>query len=157
MGRPTKYVVALKDEERERLQALVRRGKAAVRQVTRARILLLADARQKQEAITAALGVCRGTVQRVCKRYFEEGLAQALGERPRPGAQRRLDGKQEAFLIALACSDAPEGRTCWTMQLLAGRLVELGVVEAISDETVRRVLKKGGSSRGGTSSGASER
>jgi transposase len=143
MGRPTKYPVALKDEERARLQGLVRRGKAAARQVTRARILLLADAKRPQTEITAALQVSRGTVQRVCKRYCEEGLDAALAERPRPGARRKLDGKQEATLVALACSDAPEGRSCWTMQLLADRMVELQVVDRISDETVRRTLKRG--------------
>lgn len=144
MGRPTKYPVTLKDEERERLQSLVRRGKASVRQVTRARILLLADQKEPQKQIVAALQVSRGLVQRICKRYCEEGLDQALEERPRPGAQRKLTGKQEAVVIALACSEAPEGRSCWTMQLLADKLVELQVVDSISDETVRRVLKKKG-------------
>lgn len=155
MGRPAKHPVRLKDDEQARLQRLVRRGQAPVRQVTRARILLLAAAGQTQEAITAALGVCRGTVQRVCQRYAEEGLETALGERPRPGAPPKLDGKQQAFLVALACTEAPEGRSWWTMQLLADKLVALGVVADISDETVRRVLEKGGSSRGGRSSGAS--
>ncbi len=79
---------------------------------------------------------------RICKRFVEEGLEAALRDRPRPGAQRQLDGKQEALLIALACSVPPDGRTRWTMQLLANKLVELRVVEAISDETVRRTLKK---------------
>lgn len=157
MGRPTKYGVALSEDERQQLGGLVRRGKTAARQVTRARILLLADAKEPQKTIMAALGVCRKTVQEICKRYCEEGLEAALGEKPRPGGKPRLDGKQEAFLIALTCTDAPEGRACWSMQLLADRLVELGVVEEISGETVRRVLKKGGSIRGGTSSGASRR
>jgi transposase len=81
-------------------------------------------------------------VERIRKRFVEEGLEAALTERPRPGGQRKLDGKQEAFLIALACSTPPEGRICWTMQLLANRLVALRIVDAISDETVRRTLKK---------------
>jgi transposase len=87
-------------------------------------------------------------VERVRKRFVEAGLEAALRERPRPGGQRKLEGKQEAFLIALACSTPPEGRTSWTMQLLAYKLVELRVVDAISDETVRRTLKKTRSSRG---------
>ncbi len=144
MGRATKYPVTLKDEERSRLQSLVRRGKASVRQVTRARILLLADRQGPQKQIVEALQVSRGLVQRICKRYGEEGLEAALEERPRPGAQRKLTGRQEAVVIALACSEAPEGRSCWTMQLLADKLVEMQVVDSISDETVRRVLKKKG-------------
>src|SRR3989304_3215971 len=90
-----------------------------------------------------ALLVGLATVARTRQRFVEGGLEWALTERPRPGAARKLDGKAEAFLIALACTDAPEGRECWTMQLLADRLVELGLVEEISDETVRRTLKRG--------------
>jgi hypothetical protein len=87
-------------------------------------------------------------MERIRKRFVDEGLEAALCERPRPGGQRKLDGKQEAFLIALACSTPPQGRTSWTMQLLAAKLVELQVIDAISDETVRRTLKKTSSSRG---------
>ena len=82
------------------------------------------------------------TVRNIRKRFATEGLEAALQERPRPGAQPKLDGKQEALLVALACSAPPEGREHWTMHLLADRLVELEAVESISDETVRRVLKK---------------
>jgi Homeodomain-like domain len=82
-------------------------------------------------------------------------LERALTEKPRPGGRAKLDGRQEAFLIALACSQAPEGRSRWTMQLLADQLVELQIVEAISDETVRRTLKKTRSNPGARSSGAS--
>jgi Homeodomain-like domain len=81
-------------------------------------------------------------VQRVRKRYCQKGLDYALTELPRPDAQPRLEGKQEAYLVAPDCSDAPEGRTCWTMQLLVKKLVQLNLVEEISDETGRRVLKK---------------
>jgi transposase len=91
------------------------------------------------------------TVERVRKRFVEEGLEAALSERPRPGARRKLDGRQEAYLVALASSDPPEGKKYWSMQLLADSLVELEIVEEISDvsdETVRRMLKKGTSSRG---------
>jgi transposase len=88
------------------------------------------------------------TVERVRERFVEEGLEAALSERPRPGARRELDSRQEAYLVALASSDPPEGKKHWSMQLLADRLVELEIVEEISDETVRRTLKRGPSSRG---------
>jgi transposase len=137
-----RYVVTLADEEHTQLLALTKKGRVAARRLTRAHILLQAAAGATQEAIAAALHIGRATVVRICKRFVEEGLEAALRDRPRPGAQRKLDGKQGAFLIALACSSPPEGRTCWSMQLLADKLVELRVVDAISDETVRRTLKK---------------
>lgn len=137
-----KFRVRLKDEEREQLRDMLRGGEGKVRRVRRAQILLLADEGRGQEAIAAALQVSRGTVQRVSQRYCEEGLAAALDERPRPGGKPMLNAKAKAHLVALACSDAPEGRQCWTLQLLADKLVELQVVESISDETVRRTLKK---------------
>jgi transposase len=114
----------------------------SARKLTRAHVLLQADAGATDNAIAAALSIGTATVERLRKRFVEEGLEAALTERPRPGSQRKLAGKQEAFLIALACSTPPEERQCWTMQLLADKLVELQVVEAISDETVRRTLKK---------------
>jgi transposase len=137
-----RYVVTLTDEERAQLLALTKKGRVAARRLTRAHILLQADAGATQDAIAAALHIGRATVVRICRRFIEEGLEAALRDRSRPGAQRKLNGKQEAFLIALACSPPPEGRKCWTMQLLANQLVERRVVEAISDETVRRTLKK---------------
>jgi transposase len=137
-----RYVITLTDEERVQLLALTKKGRVAARRLTRAHILLQADAGTTQDAIAAALHIGRATVVRICRRFIEEGLEAALRDRSRPGAQRKLDGKQEAFLIALACSPPPEGRKSWTMQLLANQLVELRVVEAISDETVRRTLKK---------------
>jgi transposase len=143
-----RYLVTLSEDERAHLLALTKKGTLSARKLTRAHILLQADAGAMDAAIAAALHVGIATVERVRKRFVEEGLEGALRERPRPGGHRKLDGKQEAFLIALACSTPPEGRTCWTMQLLAGKLVELRVVDAISDETVRRTLKKTSSSRG---------
>lgn len=137
-----RYVVTLTDEEHAQLLALTKKGRVAARRLTRAHILLQADAGATQDAIAAALHIGRATVVRICRRFIEEGLEAALRDRSRPGAQRKLNGKQEAFLIALACSPPPEGRKCWTMQLLANQLVERRVVEAISDETVRRTLKK---------------
>jgi transposase len=105
-------------------------------------ILLLADEGRTDQQIATATGAGRSTVERLRKRFAGDGLDAALNDRPRSGAPPKFDGKQEAMLIALACSDAPEGRTCWTAELLANRAVELGVVESISETTVRRILKK---------------
>ena len=152
-----KYIVELTVEEREHLRTLVRRGKLSARRMNRARILLLADHGRTDEQIWTALQIGKCTVERTRQRFVEEGLEAALSERPRPGKARKLDGKQEAFLVALACSDPPEGYERWTMQLLADCLVELKVVDSIVDETVRRVLKKTTSNRGRKRSGASRR
>jgi transposase len=108
-------IVTLTDDERAHLRALTKKGKVAARKLTRAHILLQADAGGRDAAIAAALHVGIATVERVRKRCVEAGLEAALGERPRPGAQRKLDGKPEAFLIALACRTPPEGRPSWTM------------------------------------------
>jgi putative transposase len=143
-----KYIVTLTDDERAHLVALTKRGKVAARRLTRAHLLLQAEAGLADAAIAQALHIGTATVERLRMRFVEEGLEAALSERPRPGGRRKLDGRQEAFLIALACTTPPEGRACWTMQLLADKLVEIQVVEAISDETVRRTLKKTSSSRG---------
>jgi transposase len=142
------YIVTLADDERAQLLALTKRGTVSARRLSRTHILLQADTGLSDDAIAQALHIGTATVERIRKRFVEDGLEAALSERPRPGGQRKLAGKQEAFLIALACSAPPEGRACWTMQLLANRLVELQVVEAISDETVRRTLKKTPLSRG---------
>ena len=140
-----KYVVDLSREERERLEGLTSKGRSAARKIRRGRILLLADEGLKDKEIAEALNAAVSTVERVRKRFVEEGLEAALSERPRIGGalQRKLDGKGEAYLVALACSEPPEERERWTMQLLADRLVE-----EISNETVRRSLKKGTLSRG---------
>jgi transposase len=150
-----RYKVTLTDEERGQLQALIAAGKAAARKLAHARILLKADASPggpawTDQRIVEALEVGVATVERVRQRFVEEGLEAALGRKKpdRPSRQRKLDGRAEARLIALACSAPPQGRTEWTMKLLADRLVELEVVDAVSDETVRRVLKKTRSSRG---------
>jgi transposase len=152
-----KYLVKLSPDERARLEAMVRGGRASVRRVKRALILLAVDAGHKDEDIAAAVHVHRTTVEHARKRFAEEGLEAALNERPRPGSARMLDGRQEAYLIALACSDPPEGRAKWTLRLLANRLVELEIVDEISHHTVHRVLKRGSLSPGSASSGASPR
>lgn len=157
MPRPKKYVVELTEEQRSYLLELLRKGEGQARMLTRARILLLSAEGKTDRFIADTLKVNPQTVRNIRKRFAEEGLEGALKERPRPGAQSKLNGKQEAFLVALACSDPPEGREHWAIQLLADRLVELGVVESISDETVRRVLKKTTSSLGKRSSGVSPR
>jgi putative transposase len=110
-----RYMVTLTEDERAHLIALTKKGPVAARQLARAHILLQANAGGMDAAMAAALHVGIATVERVRKRFVEEGLEAALCERPRPGGQRKLDGKQEAFLIALACSPPPEGRTAWTM------------------------------------------
>ena len=157
-----RYLVTLAPDERDHLNGLLRKGKAAALVLTRARILLKADQADGGPAwddarIADALGVGERTVGRVRQRFVERGFEAALRRKPqdRPSRERKLDGAAEARLVALACSKAPSGRAEWTMQLLADKLVELGVVDAVSDETVRRALKKTPSSRGRRSSGAS--
>jgi len=152
-----RYVVELSEEERASLRALTQKGKASARMIRRAHVLLLADTGKTDEAIALALSMGVATLERLRKRFVLEGLSAALQERPRPGARAKLDAKAEAFLIALACSDPPKGRSVWTTQLLADQMVALGKVESLSDETVRRILKKGGPSRGCTAPGASPR
>ncbi len=150
-----KYKVTLTAEERQQLRDLVHAGKAAAKKLAHARILLKADAAPGGPAwldqrVADAVEVSVATVERVRQRFVEEGLDAALNRKPRerPARESKLDGRGEARLIALACSAPPEGRKEWTMKLLADRLVELEVVDTISDETVRRALKKTRSSRG---------
>jgi transposase len=143
-----KYIVDLDERERDELEQLTTKGRSGARKIRRARILLLADEGRIDKEIASFLGSAVTTVERVRKRFVEEGLEAALSERPRPGAARKLDGRQEAFLMALACSETPEGKGHWSMRMLAERLVELDVVDEISDETVRRTLKRGTSNRG---------
>ena len=150
-----KYVVGLRPEERESLVALTRKGKASARRIKRASILLAADDGAKDEAIAEKVGVHRVTVENIRKRCVEEGVDAALSDRPRPGKARLLSGRQEAYLVALTGSTPPDGRARWTMQLLADKIVELKVIDSISDETVRRVLKRGTSNPGSFDNGVS--
>lgn len=151
-----KYHVDLTPEERTILEHLIQRGKSSARKLTRARILLSAEEGLTDEEIALALTVSIATVERTRQRFVEANL-EALNERPRPGGQCKLTGKQEAHLIAVACTPAPEGQPRWTLQLLAEKVVELGFAESIARETVRQVLKKTRSSLGGTSSGVCPR
>jgi transposase len=141
--------VDLDEHERNELEQLTTKGRSGARKIRRARILLLADEGRTDKEIASFVGSAVTTVERVRKRFIEESVEAALSERSRPGAARKLDGRQEAFLMALACSDAPEGKAnWWSMRMLAERLVELEVVDEISGETVRRTLKRGTSNRG---------
>jgi transposase len=153
----SKYIVDLTDEEREQLLQLLRKGKSAARKLTRARILLKADEQLTDEQVAQALHLGSATVGRVRQRFVEEGLESALNERPRPGQRRKLSGKQEAHLIAVACSSPPQGHGRWSLRLLAGKVVELGLANSISPETVRKLLKKQSLSPGRKSNGASRR
>ncbi len=137
-----KYLINLSAEEQQHLTDLTRKGSVKARQFKRAMILLKADEGLTDAQIMAAINVSRPCVERIRKRFVEGGLERALNEDPRPGQRRKLDGRGEAQLIATACSQAPEGHDHWTIRLLAGRLVELGVVDSISHETVRLTLKK---------------
>ncbi len=143
-----KYIVDLTPEEKAYLQTLIKKGKRSAGQIRRSHILLLAHEGKTDITIAEILHTGVRTVERTRQKFVEGGIDWALSERPKPPQSRKLNGKQEALLIATACSDPPEGRTKWTMQLLADRLVTLGVVDSISDETVRRTLKKTMSNRG---------
>jgi transposase len=143
-----KYPVILSDTERVQLKNLIAAGTAPARKLTHARILLKADQSPEgpawvDEQVAEAVEVSQPTVSRVRKQYFEEGMEAALNRRP-PNREyhRKLDGKQEARLVALACSKPPQRQARWSLRLLADRMVELEVVEDISYQTVRRTLKK---------------
>lgn len=136
-----RYQVALSDAERQDLQALVKGGTQAVRTIERAQILLAADAGIADETIAASVAVGTATVYRTKRRFVVEGNVEAaLREQPRPGAARKLSGKEEALLVATACSAPPAGRARWTLELLAGTLVRLTGHDDLSRETVRRRL-----------------
>ena len=144
-----KYIVRLSGEERKSLKSLVSSGKGPARMFTRARILLKANVGKDgpgwpDEKIADALDVTIQTIERIRKQLVEEGLEAVLRRRKyvQKVSRKKLDGDAEAHLIALACADAPEGYTRWSLRLLADKMVELGYVESISHEAVRRVLKK---------------
>jgi len=149
-----KYIVDLSVEERTQLEQFTTTGRHAADQITRARILLKADSNQRGGSwhdleIAAALDVGITTVERVRRRFVELGLKASLARQPGGGRKQHcLNGEQEAHLVALVCSDAPNGRARWTMRLLADQMVQLGHVESVSHETVRQTLKKTNSSRG---------
>ena len=146
--------VPLTDEDRTTLSALTRKGTIAARKLARAPMLRLADDGTPDADSVAALGVGRSTVERTRKQSVAGGLEAALNERPRPGVKPKLEENQEADLLALACRPPPTDQGKGTRQLLASRLIQLGSVGEIADETGRRTLKKPSSSPGKRSSGA---
>ena len=144
-----RWIVRLEGEERQRLQGLVRVGKAAAYKIRHAHVLLAADESGEGPGLTdseiaAALGITTRSIERLRRRFVEDGLEGCLERKKQRGSSllRKLDGAKEARLVALACSPAPPGRQRWTLRLLADRLVVLEVVESISYETVRQTLKK---------------
>ena len=143
-----KYIVTLTEAERRMLREMVSRGKAAARKLMHARVLLKADASEggpdwDDASIARGVEAGRATVERVRKEFVEEGLEAALERhKPRREYRRTLDGDGEAHLIALACGQAPEGRSRWTLRLLADRMVTLEYVDGVSKDTVARTLKK---------------
>lgn len=149
-----KYVVALSEEQRQKVEIIARSYKHSERERTRARILLLADTKRPEgglpdAAICEQLTVCDVTVGAVKRRFCQEGVDAALYRRAQTNRKARaLDGAAEAFLIATVCGAAPEGQKRWTLQLLADRLIQHGYVDSVSQETVRQTLKKTNSSRG---------
>jgi putative transposase len=147
--------VTLAEEQRASLTAMIRTGSSPARVQTRARILLLSDrslgGRRTQKQISEALQVCELTIGTICRRFVREGMDAALYEKPRPGQTPKITGEVDAHLTMLACSDPPDGHARWTMQLLADKLIELGLVESISDTAVCDHLKKMRLSRGRSS------
>lgn len=144
-----KYIVELTSEEQKKLSELVSKGKAAARKITHARVLLQSDASADGPAwtdkqIAEAFGIHTNTIHGIRRRFVEQGLYAALEHKKqdRPSRKRIVDGEVEAHLIALRCSDAPEGTSRWTLRLLADKLVQLEIVPSISHETVRQTLKK---------------
>ena len=142
----TKYHVCLTTENRQELERLIRSGESSARTQTRARILLLTDENQKKrkgaEEIASVLMCSLPTLTNIRKKFVEGGVENALYDKPRPGAIPKITGEVEAQLTLLACSAPPEGRVRWTLQLLADRLVELKLVDSLSDVAVMHRLKK---------------
>ncbi|MDX8524423.1 helix-turn-helix domain-containing protein, partial [Mesorhizobium sp. MSK_1335] len=133
-----RYRVDLDQPERDELMSMLRSGKHPARRLKRAQILLAAETGLSDEAIAATVVVGGSTVYRTKRRFVEMGLEAALSEEPRPGAERKLSGKEEALLVATACSSPPPGRSRWTLELLADAFVKLTEHEQLSRETVRR-------------------
>ena len=149
-----KYGVGLTPEQRNQLQHLIRAGKGSARVIIRARILLKTDEGWTAPQVAEALDVAEGRVFRIKRRFAEAGLEGVLKDRPQAHWYRKLDDRGEAHLIALACCEPPEGHEHWTLRLLAGKVVELGLAPSLSHETVRLHLEKTPSSRGRSRSGA---
>jgi transposase len=137
-----KVRLVLKEAERERLQGIVSKGENKARTITRARILLLSEGGRTDQQVADALQVGLATVERIRRRAAREGIEVALVDRPRPGSKPLLNARQRVQLVAIACSDLPPGRKRWTIRLLMEEVMKQKIVDSISFETVRRVLKK---------------
>ena len=145
MSRLKKYPVSLTDTEREALNTFVSSGQKKAREITRARMLLLADAGHLDREIVDLLGCCRPTVSSMRQRYAEGGydhILEILSDAPRSGRPLQIDSQVEANISMIACSEAPEGSARWTLHLIADKLVQLEIIDSISHESVRRALKK---------------
>lgn len=142
-----KKLVRLKAGEQKLLTEIISKGTEKARKITRCRILLLAAEGRNDTQIIEALGIARNTIKQVRFRYVQEGLEAAINEKPRPGAPKKFSGRQRAKITAIACSKPPEGRSGWTLRLIADRAVELEMADSISYQTVKRILKKTNSSR----------
>lgn len=138
----TKNPVKLKPEERKELKQLITKGAEKARKITRARILLLAHEGKTDTHIIEALKTARNTIRAVRSRYIQEGLEAAINEQARSGAPKKFTGRQKAKITAIACSKPPEGRSRWTLRLIADKVVELRISDEISYKTVERTLKK---------------
>lgn len=136
------YNIELSEEERTQLETLTSQGTEKVRKVKRARVLLLADEGKKDQEIVERVEVSVGTVERIRKRYVQAGLEAAINEKPRSGRPIGISAQTRAKVTALACTKAPEGRSKWTLRLLADKVVELEYIDSISYQSVRNILKK---------------
>lgn len=136
------FKIKLKAKEEKILKTLVSKGAEKARKITRCRILLLCNSNQSKKSIALALSIDLNTISNVCRRYLEEGLEAAINEKPRSGAPTIFDGKLKAKITALACSKPPEGRSQWSLRLLADKAVELELVDSISHMNIGRILKK---------------
>ena len=142
--RPIKpaVTVSLKVSDRKKLKSIVNKGTAKARQIKRAHILLMSDKKKTPKEVSESLEVHKKTIQTIKERYLKGGLDSALYDKPRPGAPTRFNGKSRASLTALACSEAPEGHSQWSLRLLSDKAVELGIVDDISFKHMSRILKK---------------
>lgn len=155
--KPKEYIVQLTDEQSARLLSLVNKGEYNAHVIKRANVLLQSHQGKTAIEIANVFNTSQQTVYNIRKRFVKGGLDDALYDKPRPGAKRRLQFEQEAYIMALACSDPPDGRERWTIRLLANKTVELGIADEVSRETIRRTLKKTNLSHGKRSNGASLR
>ena len=138
----TEKPVKLKPRERKKLGQLISRGTEKARKITRGRILLMADENETDTYIMETLKVARNTIRQVRSRYIQKGMESAINEQSRTGAPKKFTGKQKAKITVIACSEPPEGRSRWTLRLIADKVVEMKIADDVSHQTVKRILKK---------------